>query len=54
MRYTFEKTVLDFPFRWLVRKNGELVALTFTKWGARRLVRRMRSLEESSNKRWDY
>lgn len=45
MKYKVERTVFDFPWRYKIYMGAELVALTVTKWGAKRLIRKAKKYE---------
>lgn len=51
MHYAIKKTVTDLPWRYGVYVNHGLVSLTFTKWGAERLIKRMKA---NKGKKWTY
>lgn len=42
--YRVRRTVADWPWRWFLYEDNNVVGLTFTKWGAKRLARRMKKV----------
>lgn len=40
-KYKVQRTYLQTPWRYWVYEGGYPIALTFTKWGAERLIRKM-------------
>jgi len=51
MNYEIEKTATMPPWRYGVYVNNTLEGLTFTKWGAERLIKRIKA---NKGKRWTY
>ena len=39
MHYTIKRTRANLPWRYIVYNYGFAIELTFTKWGAKRLVK---------------
>lgn len=50
MKYTIKETVLDLPWRYFVYKDGYAVGLTLTKWGANRLIRKLKKVDERNSR----
>lgn len=50
MKYRIEETATDWPWKYFVYQDGIAVAITLTKWGAKRLVRKMEKLDDKNAK----
>lgn len=42
MKYTYKRTLIDFPWRYFVYEGNVAITLTFTKWGAERLIKKLK------------